>query len=252
MREDNDGRTAPDDCRGQCRRRGRPRTARGRDRHGFRHFGRPYRADFRRPREAEECGAHRAGARGVARRRDGRGLRPAARRTRRPDRPGAVGARQWFAWHARGTPVVLADAAAHRLLRSAEPRVARALSIRHRRLRRLGCAARVLGRHQAGVPGAGAEPGGAGDAVRDQARNVRPERPGRGAVLVRFAQRQGRTRHQPDTLSNIALPAAATGSRRHHAGRTRSSSTAQGAAAGDHRRQRRAHCASLQGTATAL
>ncbi len=74
---------------------------------------------LRRPREAAERGPHRAGARRVARRRHGRGLRPAAPAAGRADRPGPVGARQRPARHAGGASVVVADAAADRLLRPA-------------------------------------------------------------------------------------------------------------------------------------
>ena len=216
-----DGRGTPCDRGDQCRRRGGAGAERGRDRHGVRHLRRPYGADLPRPGEAAERDPHRAGARGIPRRRDGGGLRPPARKTRRADRAGTVGARQRSARHAGSAPVVVADAAADGFLRSAKSGAACALSVRRRRLRRVGCAARVLGRDEAGVPGAGAGAGGAGDAVRDQARDVGPEGAGRGAVLVRGAERQGRSRHGADALSDAALHAAAAVGRRCSAGRAR-------------------------------
>ena len=165
-----------------------------RDRICVRHFRRPYRAHRPGSGAGAEPGAHGDGARGVAGRRDGRGLRPADPAARRDDRAGAVGARQRADRHARSLSVVVADAAADRFQRRAALSPARALSAGDRRLRQLGRAPRVRRRHQAGDAGAGAGRRGAGDAARDQARDGRPARAGRGAVRPRRAGRHGGAR----------------------------------------------------------
>ena len=87
----------------------------------------------------------------------------------------------------------LADAAADRFLRRHRLPSARAVSAGDRRLRQLGCAARVQRRHQAGDAGARAGRRGAGDAACDQARDGRPA----GPVAVLFAQ---------DSLSGTVKP----------------------------------------------
>ena len=82
-----------------------------------RHFRRPHRPHRLGPARVPELGAHGAGARGVARRRDGRGLWPADAAARR-----VIGQGPWVLGNGLiGTieayPVQLADAAADRFLR---------------------------------------------------------------------------------------------------------------------------------------
>ena len=57
------------------------------------------------PAQVPELRPHGAGARGIARGRDGRGLRPADPPSWRNDRPGTLGARQRADRHHRGVPV---------------------------------------------------------------------------------------------------------------------------------------------------
>ena len=179
-----------------------------RDRVCLRHLRRPYRAHRPGSQPGPEPGAHGHGARGIAGRRHGRGLWPADAAARRHDRAGAVGARQRADRHARSLSVRLADAAADRFQRRAALYVARALSAGDRRLRQLGRAARVRRRHQAGHAGAGAGRRGAGDAARDQARDGRPARAGRGAVRPRRAGRLGGARFAAGAVPDPLLSAA--------------------------------------------
>ena len=107
-----------------------------------------------RPRPGAEPGPHGHGARGIAGRGDGRGLRAADAAAGGDDRAGTVGARQRAHRHAGGVSVVVADGAADRFLRRAAFPLARALSAGDRRLRQLGRAPRLRRRHQAGDAGA--------------------------------------------------------------------------------------------------
>ena len=133
---------------------GRAGAAGSRHRVRVRHLRRPHRPHRLGPAQVPELAAHGAGARGVARRRDGRGLWPADAAAWRDDRTGAVGAGQRPDRHDRGVPLQFADAAAHRFLGCDAVPSACALPAGDRRLRQLGCAPRVQRRHQAGDAGA--------------------------------------------------------------------------------------------------
>ena len=230
------------------------RAAGSRHRDGVRHLRRPYRPDrLGACSKIPELGPHRAGARGIARRRHGRGLRPADAAAGRADRAGALGARQRPDRHDGGLPVELADAAADRFLRLRTPfhlhapyqqatgdygswDARRAFS---------GVTKHVMQAHDAGRRGAG-------DAACDQACARRAAGPGRRAVQpwTRWPARWRRTRSRcctrPATICPPPPPPADA-----RACRGRRAGAAGGAEAGDDRRQRRAHRAGLRRAAPA-
>ena len=157
----------------------RPGARGSRDRDGLRHLRRPYRAHRLGLEQIPELDPHGPGARGVAGRGHGRGLRPADPAPRRAAGAGAVGARQRHDRDHRGASVELADAAVDRFQRRPALCAPCALSAGDRRLGQLGRAPRLWRRHQAGH--AGARPGGrgAGDPARHQACALGPAGAGR-------------------------------------------------------------------------
>ena len=169
------------------------------------------------PAQNPEFVAHGDGARGVARRRDGRGLRPADAASRRADRARPLGAGQRHDRHDRGVPFKFAHAVADRLLRCLAAAIARAVSAGDRRLWKLGCAAGVLRRNQAGNAGDRSRQCGAGDAACDQARDFRTGGTGGGVVQPGFAGRHAGSGFRADAVSHAVLSAAAAA-----AGRCRS------------------------------
>ncbi len=218
-----------------------------------RHLRRPHRPHRLGPAQVPELAPHGAGARGVARRRDGRGLWPADAAAWRDDRAGAVGAGQRPDRHDRGVPLQFADAAAHRFLA-----MRRAFHLHapyqqatgdygswDARRAFSGVTKQVMQAHDAGRRGAG-------DAACDQACARRAAWSGGGAVRHGLAGRHGEAGLAAGAVSHALLSAAPAAAGRCGArGRRRAGAACRRATGGD-RRQRRAHRAGLRRSCVAL